>query len=564
MKNLACVIRAITKFLTKNRFNSLFMLCILSELALAQTMQHHPSADTKPAVLMSGLGEHNHPVSTKNSEAQRFFNQGLTFIFAFNHDESVRSFKRAAELDPNLAMAYWGIALALGPNINLDVDPEREKAAYKAVQKALALSANAPEQERAYIESLAKRYSIDPKADLKKLAVDYKNAMGELVKRYPDDLDAATLYAESMMDLRPWQLWNKDGTPAEGTEEIVTVLESVLKRNPNHIGANHYYIHAVEASLHPERALPSAERLTTLVPAAGHLVHMPAHIYMRTGDYKSADQRNKVAAEVDQAYIKSSGVQRLYPLMYYSHNLHFLAVAYAMEGRFSDDKKAADQLEAHVGPHVKGMPMLEFFMPTSTLILVRFQRWDDILKSPAPDPGMVITTVIWHFARGMAYAATGKVKEAERERKLFIAAEKTIPADAAWDLNSGGNVLKIAELVLDARIALAKGNKKSSIELLRKAVDAEDALNYAEPPGWYIPVRESLGGVLMLNGDYAEAEKVFRADLHKNPRSGRSLFGLYENLKAQGKNYDAQLVQKEFEVAWKNADIQLKQVEDLL
>src|SRR3990170_4896017 len=292
MKNLACVIRAITKFLTKNRFNSLFMLCILSELALAQTMQHHPSADTKPAVLMSGLGEHNHPVSTKNSEAQRFFNQGLTFIFAFNHDESVRSFKRAAELDPNLAMAYWGIALALGPNINLDVDPEREKAAYKAVQKALALSANAPEQERAYIESLAKRYSIDPKADLKKLAVDYKNAMGELVKR-----------------------------------------------NPNHIGANHYYIHTIEASLHPERALPSAERLKTLAPAAGHLVHMPAHIYMRTGDYKSADQRNKVAAEVDQAYIKSSGVQGVYPLMYYSHNLHFLAVAYAMEGRFSGAKK---------------------------------------------------------------------------------------------------------------------------------------------------------------------------------------------------------------------------------
>jgi len=527
-------------------------------------MQHHPSADTKPAVLMSGLGEHNHPVSTKNSEAQRFFNQGLTFIFAFNHDESVRSFKRAAELDPNLAMAYWGIALALGPNINLDVDPEREKAAYKAVQKALALSANAPEQERAYIESLAKRYSIDPKADLKKLAVDYKNAMGELVKRYPDDLDAATLYAESMMDLRPWQLWNKDGTPAGGTEEIVAVLESVLKRNPNHIGANHYYIHTIEASLHPERALPSAERLKTLAPAAGHLVHMPAHIYMRIGDYKSAAQRNKVAAEVDQAYIKSSGVQGVYPLMYYSHNLHFLAVAYAMEGRFSDAKKAADQLEAHVGPHVKGMPMLEFFMPTSTLILVRFQRWGDILESPKPNPNMSITTAVWHFVRGMAYAATGKVKEAESERKQFISVMKTIPAGKTWDLNTVNSVLEVAENVVDARIALAKGDNKSAIELLKKAVEAEDALNYAEPPGWYIPTRESLGSVLMLNGEYAEAEKVFRVDLDKNPRSGRSLFGLLKSLKAQGKNYDAQLVQKEFEVAWKNADIQLKQVEDLL
>jgi len=562
MKNLTIIV---SKFLTNNLFNSLFMFCIFSGLAFAQTAGHnHPSTDAKPAVLMSGLGEQHHPVSTKNPEAQRFFDQGLILIFAFNHDEAVRSFKRAAVLDPNLAMAYWGIALALGPNINLDVDPEREKAAYEAIQKALALSAKAPEQERAYIEVLAKRYSIDPKADLKKLAVDYKNAMGELVKRYPDDLDAATLYAESMMDLRPWQLWNKNGTPVEGTEEIVTVLESVLKRNPNHIGANHYYIHSVEASPHPEIALPSAERLKTLVPAAGHLVHMPAHIYMRTGDYEAAVQANKAGAEADQAYIKSRGGEGIYPIMYYNHNLQFLAVAYAMEGRFSDAKKAADQLEAHVGPHVKGMPMLEFFMPTSTLILVRFQRWDEILKSPRPDPEMGITNAMWDFARGMAYAATGKVKKAESERKLFIAAEKTVSAGATWDLNSANSVLKIAGLVLDARIALAKGDKKSAIGFLKKAVEAEDAINYAEPPGWYIPARESLGSVLMLNGDYAEAERVFRVDLDKNPRSGRSLFGLMVSLKAQGKNYDARFVQEEFEVAWKNADTKLKQVKDLL
>ena len=250
--------------------------------------------------------------------------------------------------------------------------------------------------------------------------------------------------------------------------------------------------------------------------------------------------------------------------MYYSHNLHFLAVAYAMEGRFSDAKKAADQLEAHVVPHVKGMPMLEFFMPTSTLILVRFQRWDEILKSPKPNPNMSITTAMWHFARGMAYAATGKVKEAESERKLFMAAEKNVHAGTTWDLNRANSVLKIAELVLDARIVLARGDNKSAIELLKKAVVAEDALNYAEPPGWYIPARESLGSVLMLNGDYAEAERVFRVDLDKNPRSGRSLFGLMVSLKAQGKNYDARFVQEEFEVAWKNADTKLKQVKDLL
>ncbi|HEY7535049.1 MAG TPA: hypothetical protein VH878_03805 [Thermodesulfobacteriota bacterium] len=291
---------------------------------------------------------------------------------------------------------------------------------------------------------------------------------------------------------------------------------------------------------------------------------MPAHIYMRTGDYGAAAERNKVAAQMDETYINSSGVQGVYPLMYYTHNLHFLAIAYAMQGRFSDAKKAADKLEAHVGPHVKEMPMVEFFMPTSNLILVRFQKWDDILKSPKPNPETAITNAMWHFARGMAYAATGRFNNAETERKQFISVNKTIPAEATWDLNSANSVLKIPENVLDARIALARGNKQTAIKFLRKAAEAEDTLNYAEPPSWYIPVRESLGGVLMLNGDYAEAEKVFRADLEKNPRNGRSLFGLYKSLKAQGKNYDAQLVQREFEVAWKNADIQLKKVENLL
>ena len=276
---------------------------------------------------MSGLGSLHHPVTTTNPEAQRFFDQGLALVYAFNHDEAIRSFKRAAELDPKLAMAWWGIGLALGPNINLDVDPEREKAAYDAVQKALALAAGASENERAYIAALAKRYSIDPKADLKKLDADYKQAMGELVKAYPDDLDAATFYAESAMDLRPWKLWTADGKPAPGTEEIVAVLESVLRRNPNHPGAIHYYIHAIEASPNPERALAYAPKLGELMPAAGHLVHMPAHIYQRTGDYEAAAQSNRDAAAADRAYMESNGAQGIYPLMYYSHNLHFLAIA---------------------------------------------------------------------------------------------------------------------------------------------------------------------------------------------------------------------------------------------
>ncbi len=316
----------------------------------------------KPATLMSGLGSVHHPVSTTSPEAQKFFDQGLALVYAFNHEEAVRSFKRAAELDPRMAMAYWGTALALGPNINMDVDPQREKAAYDAVQKAISLVATTDTNERAYIEALAKRYSIDPKADLKKLAADYKSAMGELVKNYPDDLDAATLYAESAMDLRPWQLWTREGKPAPGTEEIIAVLESVLRRDPNHPGAIHYYIHAVEASPNPERALAYAPKLGKLMPAAGHLVHMPAHIYARTGDYENAARSNEDAAAADRAYIAASGTQGVYPLMYYSHNLHFLAIACSIEGRFADAMKAAKQLEANVGPHLKEMPMLEGFM----------------------------------------------------------------------------------------------------------------------------------------------------------------------------------------------------------
>lgn len=406
MKSLSAKLKIIANPRMARNILTVILLLLTSGIAVGQPQGS--SSETKPVFLVTGLGDHHHPVSTQNEEAQLFFDQGLKWIFAFNHDEAVRSFKRAAELDPQLAMAYWGIAYALGPNINLDVDLEREKAAYEATQKALTLASKAPEHERAYIEALAKRYSIDPNADLKKLAVDFKNAMGELARRYPDDLDAATLYAESAMDLRPWQLWNKDGTPAEGTEEIVAVLESVLRRNPNHIGANHYYIHAVEASPHPEWALPSAERLETLAPAAGHLVHMPAHIYMRIGDYEAAARRNEIAVMADRAYFQAGNMQGIYGLGYYSHNLHFLAIAHAMQGRFSDAKKAADQLVEHVGPYVKDISLLEGFMPTPMLILVRFHQWEDILKLPQPDPNMALTTALWHFARGMAYAATGK------------------------------------------------------------------------------------------------------------------------------------------------------------
>jgi tetratricopeptide (TPR) repeat protein len=530
----------------------------LCTAALAQHTGHTSEQDAKqqPATYVPGMSSHHHPVSTTNSEAQKFFDQGLRFVYAFNHDEAIRSFKQASELDPSLAMAQWGIALALGPNINLDVDPAREKAAYEAAQKALALAAKAPENERAYIEALVKRYSIDPKADLKQLAVDYKNAMGELVKRYPDDLDAATLYAEAAMNLRPWKFWTADGKPAEGTEEIVATLESVLRRDPNHIGAIHYYIHAVEASSTPERALSYAPKLPSLAPAAGHLVHMPAHIYARTGDYEAAALSNKDAARADEAYIKAHGAEGLYPAMYYTHNLHFLAIADSMSGRFADALTAAQHLEAHVAPYVKAMPMLEGFMTVSPLLLVRFNRWDDIERLPAPDKSMVGVTAVWHFARGMAFDAKGRSKEAAAELDALIAAERLVPADASFGLNRASRVLQIAQTVMAARLA-NRSDYKQAITLLRGAVELEDSLAYDEPQAWFLPVREALGGMLLRTGDYTGAEQVFRIDLERNRRNGRSLFGLMEALQAQKKNHEAMLVKQQFEVAWKNADTKL-------
>jgi len=549
----------------------LFAVILLLHSASAQGQhQHAAGGDAKPITLISGLGDVHHPVSTSKPEAQRFFDQGLALVYGFNHDEAVRSFKRAAEIDPELAMAYWGVALALGPNINMDVDAEHEKAAYEAVQKALALASKASEAERAYIDALAKRYSNDPKADLKKLSVDYKNAMADVYRHLPDDLDAATLYAESIMVLRPWQFWTKEGKPAEGTEEIVATLESVLRRDPQHTGANHYYIHAVEASPHPEWALPSAQRLKVAAPMAGHLVHMPAHIDIRSGNYDAAARSNAYAAEADREYFKMTGQQGMYPLMYYGHNLHFLAVAHGMQGRYQDAKRAADQLYSYLGQFLQGkgaeleavLPLLDAFMPTPSLIMVRFRRWDDILKATPPDPKLTVTTALWHFGRAMAFASTGKLEEAEKERGLMASSAKALPQDRTYGFNTASSIFGLAENVISARLAMAKNDKRTAIRLLTKALEIEDTLNYDEPEDWYIPVRESLGGALILSGDYAEAERVFRAELEKHRRNGRALFGLLESLKAQGKKHAADFIQREFEASWGNADTRLR-VEDL-
>ena len=543
------------------RISILLALC-LSVPSIAQ--DHTSHSQSKPASLMSGVGNVHHPVSTNNPEAQKFFDQGLRLIYAFNHDEAARSFQRATELDARLAIAYWGIAEAVGPNYNDPASEDRFKQAHEAIQKAVDLSANASPSERAYIQAMAKRFPADPKADLRKAAEDYHDAMREVSKKYPDDLDAATLFAESGMNLHPWGLWHVDGTPEAGTEEIVATLESVIRRDPNHLGALHYYIHATEASSSPERALAGANRLAGLAPSAGHIVHMPAHVYIRTGDYDAAVKSNEQAAAVDRAYIKASGSQGIYPMMYYSHNLHFIAMCASMNGNYAEARKNADLLVANVAPHVKDMAPLEGFMTIPMAVDVRFHKWNDILAMPQPDPAMHIATGFWHFARGMAFAGTGKLNEAEAEYKIVSEAEQNTPPDMIFAMpidNKAKDIMKISEDVLGAKIAMARKDNVQAISLLTAAVAIQDTLKYGEPPDWFFPVRESLGGALLINGDAAGAEKVFRADLDRNPRNPRSLFGLQQTLKTQDRNYDAGFVESEFHDSWKGGEVK---VEDLV
>lgn len=541
-------------------------LLTLSLCGSISAQEHSASHQSREATLMGGLGDLHHPVSTSNAKAQQFFDQGLRLIYAFNHDEAARSFTRAAELDPKLAIAYWGIAESVGPNYNDPASEERFKQAHGAIQKAVDLSANASPSEQAYIQAMALRFPAEPNPDRRKSAEAYRDAMHSVVRKYPDDLDAATLFAESSMDLHPWGLWHTDGTPEAGTDELVATLESVIRRDPNHLGAVHYYIHAVEASPNPERALAGANKLASLAPAAGHIVHMPAHVYIRTGDYEAAVKTNEKAAEVDRAYIQASGAQGIYPMMYYSHNLHFIAMCAAMTGDYAEAKKNADLLAEHVGPAVKEMPPLEGFMTIPMAVDVRFHRWDDILKMSQPDPAMKTTTVFWHFARGMALAGVGEVNEAEAEYKIVSAAEAATPPDVVFAMpvnNKAKDIMKIAKDVLGSKIAMTKKDNAAAISMLTEAVTMQDSLKYGEPPDWFFPVRESLGAALLTNGDAGAAENVFRADLDRNLRNPRSLFGLREALKAQGKDYDAWFVEKQFEASWKGGAVSLR-MDDLV
>jgi tetratricopeptide (TPR) repeat protein len=536
------------------------VLCVAPAMA-----QHQHGGTTKALELYPGLGNYHHPITTSNLEAQTYFNQGLTLLYGFNHAEAARYFRRAAELDPRAAMPYWGLALSIGPNYNdTTVDEDRAKATYDAVQQAVERAPKASAREQDYIRALVKRYpSSNAKSDWQQFHLDYSNAMREMVQKYPDDLDATTMFAESLMMLRPWQLWTLDGKPAPGTLELVAVLESVLKRNPDHPGANHFYIHAVEASPNLERAIPSAMRLMTLVPGAGHLVHMPGHIFLQTGDYDLAAETNVHAAAVDKAFVQRTGATGMYPLMYWTHNIHFIAYARAQQGRYDEAKQAAQEMVQNVGDADVQMQMLEGFHLYPLMVDLRFHRWDDILKAPAPRAERKLHRTFWQYARAMALAGQGKLPEAAAEQKQFETLRQAIPAESRFLINNkSSDILAFAAATLDAQLAWARGEQEKSIQAWRRAVELESTIQYDEPPAWFYPVRQSLAAALLRNGQSKEAESVFREVIEIRPRDGRLLFGLWQSLIAQKRDNEAVLVEQQFNAAWKDATVKLR-IEDL-
>jgi tetratricopeptide (TPR) repeat protein len=517
-----------------------------------------PGAEAR-AILFDDLGTHHHPVTTRSPEAQRYFDQGLQLVWAFNHEEAMRSFQEAARLDPGCAMAWWGIALARGPNYNDPGSRERDRRAEEALARARALRPAVSERERAYIDALSTRYVAEPPADRTPLDAAYATAMRELAHRYPDDLDAATLYAEALMNLRPWDLWTADGAPQPGTEEILSTLESVLARAPRHAGANHYYVHAVEASPRPERALAAAGRLETLVPGAGHLVHMPAHIYMRTGRYGDASAANVRAIAADRAYVARTAPGPVYAMMYVPHNVDFLWASASMEGRSAEALRAAREVAAMTTPDMaREMSDVEGGLVAPLFVLVRFGRWAEVLAEPAPPDDLPFARGSWHYARGFALARSRRLDEAAAElQALERVAAATPPARLIMQVNTAKAVLDLGAAVLAGELAAARGDTATAVGHLEDAVRRQDALRYMEPPPWYYPVRQSLGAVLLAAGRARQAEAVYREDLRRHPENGWSLHGLAQSLRAQRRATAAAAVEERFRQAWARADVTL-------
>jgi tetratricopeptide (TPR) repeat protein len=519
-----------------------------------------PSAPGMPiAPRLQNLGTHTFPVTTKSERAQLFINQGVNLAYGFNHAEAARAFAEAARLDPECPMAYWGHALVLGPNINAPMSPDDEAKAYDLAQKAVALKGRGTPREQAYIDAVARRYT--GKADDRKSADRaFADAMRALTQRYPGDLDAKAIFVESLMDLRPWNYWTRDGQPYAETNEIIPALEQVFAKNPNHPGALHYWVHLWEPTDTPERAEAEADRLLPAMPGAGHMVHMPAHIYMRVGRHADVVTSNQLAAAADEDYLAQCKAQGIYPLGYYPHNVHFIWMGATASGQSRLAIDAARKVAGVIPQDALGtVPILQGFLVVPYWALVRFGKWDDILADSGPRHKTPFTEGAWRYARAAALTAKGRLAEAEKELAALkkTVADPALKGQVTFSSNSGYAILRIAPEVVAAEIAARRKQFDTALLHLERAVRYEDSLIYQEPPDWHAPVRQSLGAVLLQAGRADEAEAVYWEDLKKNPETGWSLFGLMQALKAQGKQDDAALVEQRFKKAWKDADITL-------
>ncbi len=538
---------------------ALLSICLIFIYSIPTPAQHDVQSNGSRTVeLLPGLGNHHHPINTKNSEAQKFFDQGLALIYGFNFAEAARAFRRAAELAPSAAMPWWGLSLALGRNMNMDIGESVDvKGAYLAIAKARVLARTAPENEQAYIEALAKRCSDSPKPDGEREDRDYAAAMHDLASRYPDDLDAQTLYADSLMNLHRYDWYEASGAPAHSHGDdagtIQRMLESVIQRDPDHFGAHHFYVHLLDTSPTPQYALASAAALRHLAPGLGHTVHMGGHIFLTVGDLEMAARVNEEAAESDRELFKRSPPSDVYAFGYYGHNLHFIMRARAEQGSYAQARSAVDLLMALEESAITRMPMAaDYYLANRLILLLRFSRWDEILADPGPpDKCLLITAAFQHYARAVAFAGKEDRAKALQEQKAFSAARAAVPSGTTFMFNPAERLMEVAARVLEARLAT---DPKQAIPLWRRAIEAQDALSYDEPPAWYYPVRQSLGAALLRAGQPVEAETIFRENLRRYPRNPWSLFGLWKCLEAQGKSVAAGWVHNEFETSWKGGD----------
>ncbi|HLF63503.1 MAG TPA: hypothetical protein VI603_07115 [Saprospiraceae bacterium] len=522
-----------------------------------------PGYDGKLSPLFKGLAIYNYPITTSSNAAQKYFNQGFVLNFGFNHAESARSFREAIRQDPQCAMCYWGLAYVLGPNYNAPMESDVLPAALEALQQARLVMHRSSAKERAMIEALATRYPPSKDVDPSPYYEAYANAMRELMRAYPEDLDIAAMAAEAQMDLHPWDLWERDGTPKPWTPEIISIIEGVVAKNPRHPQGAHLYIHAMEASQDPERVLPYARMLEDRVPGSGHLLHMPSHLYINTGHYHDGTLANERGVKEDSMYVSSCHEAGIYPLVYYPHNWHFLAACAGLEGRGDRALEASRYMADYVVDRelmqVPALAGLQHFTTIPWFIMVKFAMWDDILKEPAPDPNLMYPTAIWNYAQGMANAAKGSFDKAAQNLKYVRdAASDTSMAKLTVFINAFADVLKLAEQVLQGEIVRRQGHYDIAARFFEQAVKLEDNLKYNEPPDWFFSVRHNLGDALLKAGRFTEAEEVYRADLKELKSNGWALMGLYKSLEGQGKSAEAQEVMKQFKEAWKYSSIKLE------